>query len=48
MYHWTDQKIRVPAFYCMLGISLLQYMHRSLKSPGSGCRWKQLALVLAK
>src|SRR6266404_8053298 len=24
MYHWTDSKIRVHAFYCMLGISLLK------------------------
>ncbi len=28
MYHWTDSKIRVHAFYCMLGISLLHYVHR--------------------
>jgi len=27
MYHWTDSKIRVHAFYCMLGISLLHYVH---------------------
>jgi transposase len=27
MYHWTDSKIRVHAFYCMLGISLLNYLH---------------------
>ena len=27
MYHWTDSKIRIHAFYCMLGISLLQYIH---------------------
>ena len=26
MYHWTDSKIRIHAFYCMLGISLLQRM----------------------
>src|SRR6184192_70676 len=26
MYHWTDSKIRIHAFYCMLGISV---MHRS-------------------
>jgi hypothetical protein len=25
MHHWTDRKIRIHAFYCMLGISLLQY-----------------------
>ena len=28
MHHWTDSKIRIHAFYCMLGISLLQYLHR--------------------
>jgi len=27
MYHWTDSKIRVHAFYCMLGVSLLNYLH---------------------
>lgn len=26
MYHWTDSKIRIHAFYCMLGISLLHYL----------------------
>lgn len=28
MHHWTDSKIRVHAFYCLLGISLLRYVHR--------------------
>lgn len=28
MHHWTDRKIRIHAFYCMLGISLLNYVHR--------------------
>jgi transposase len=27
MYHWTDSKIRVHAFCCMLGISLINYLH---------------------
>ncbi len=31
MYHWTDSKIRVHAFYCMLGISLLGYLHSQAK-----------------
>ncbi len=26
MHHWTDRKIRIHAFYCMLRISLLQYV----------------------
>lgn len=28
MHHWTDSKIRIHAFYCMLGISLLNYLRR--------------------
>jgi len=28
MHHWTDRKIRIHAFYCMLGISLLQSVHK--------------------
>jgi len=32
MYHWTDQKIRVHAFYCMLGISLLQYIYKKAQA----------------
>lgn len=28
MHHWTDSKIRVHAFYCMLGMSLLQRLQR--------------------
>jgi transposase len=32
MYHWTDRKIRIHAFYCLLSISLLQYVHRQAKA----------------
>ena len=28
MYHWTDRKIRIHAFYCTLGISLLHFLHK--------------------
>jgi transposase len=28
MHHWIDRKIRIHAFYCMLGISLLHYPHK--------------------
>jgi len=31
MYHWTDSKIRVHAFCCMLGISLLNYLHSKVQ-----------------
>lgn len=32
MYHWTDRKIRIHAFCCMLGISLLQYVHQQARA----------------
>ena len=39
MYHWTDRKIRIHAFYCMLGISLLQHVHKQAQTA-----WAQLSL----
>ena len=42
MYHWTDQKIRVHAFYCMLGISLLQYVRRQAEPASPGLSIEQL------
>jgi hypothetical protein len=36
MHHWTDSKIRVHAFYCMLGTSLLQYVHRQAQAAWAG------------
>ena len=42
MYHWTDRKIRIHAFYCMLGISLLQYLHKQAQSAWSGISTEQL------
>jgi len=42
MYHWTDQKIRVHAFYCMLGISLLQYLRRQAEPAWPGLSTEQL------
>ena len=42
MYHWTDQKIRVHAFYCMLGISLLQYVRRQAQAVWPGLSTEQL------
>ena len=42
MYHWTDQKIRVHAFYCMLGISLLQYVRRQAEPAWPGLSIEQL------
>lgn len=42
MYHWTDRKIRIHAFYCMLGISLLQVVHRQAKTAWADLSVEQL------
>ncbi len=42
MYHWTDRKIRIHAFYCMLGISLLQYLHKQAQAAWNGISMDQL------
>ena len=42
MHHWTDSKIRVHAFYCMLGISLLQYVHREAEAAWPGLSMEHL------
>lgn len=42
MYHWTDSKIRVHAFYCMLGVSLLQYIHKQAQAAWAGLSMEQL------
>lgn len=42
MYHWTDSKIRVHAFYCMLGISLLQYIHKKTQTAWAGLSMEQM------
>ena len=42
MHHWTDSKIRMHAFYCMLGISLLQYVHKQAQAAWEGISVEQL------
>jgi len=42
MYHWTDRKIRIHAFYCMLGISLLQHLHKQAQGAWDGISTEQL------
>ncbi len=42
MYQWTDRKIRIHAFYCMLGISLLQHLHKQAQSAWNGISTEQL------
>jgi transposase len=42
MHHWTDRKIRIHAFYCMLGISLLQHLHKQAQAAWNGISMDQL------
>jgi len=42
MYHWTDHNIHVHAFYCMLGISLLQFLHKEAQSAWAGISMEEL------
>jgi transposase len=42
MHHWTDRKIRIHAFYCMLGISLLQYVYKQAQTAWDGISMEQL------
>ena len=48
MHHWTDSKIRIHAFYCMLGISLLQYVHRQSQAIWAGLSVEQLLEQLSQ
>jgi hypothetical protein len=38
----TARKIRIPAFYCMLGISLLRYVHQQAKAGWADLSVEQL------
>ncbi|RPJ26054.1 MAG: IS1634 family transposase [Planctomycetaceae bacterium] len=42
MHHWTDSKIRIHAFCCMLGISLLQSIHKQSRAVWPGLSMEQL------
>jgi transposase len=33
-YHWTDQKLRVHAFYCVLALTILSLMRRQMAKAG--------------
>jgi transposase len=48
MYHWTDRKIRIHAFYCLLGISLLQYVHKQAQAAWADLSVEQLLQELGQ
>jgi hypothetical protein len=42
MHHSTDRKIRIHAFYCMLGISLLHHVHKQAQAGWAALSIEQL------
>ena len=48
MHHRTDRKIRIHAFYCMLGISLLHYPHNQAQAGWAALSLEQLLEELAE
>ena len=47
MYHWTDSKIRVHAFYCVLALILGSVLHRRASQGGSSLSLQALLKTLA-
>jgi hypothetical protein len=47
MFHWTDQKIRVHAFYCVLALTIARLMHRQTANAGHPISVRELLATLA-
>jgi transposase len=47
MFHWTDQKIRVHAFYCVLALTVAHLMRRQATQAGAGMSVRELLRTLA-
>lgn len=47
MWHWTDQKIRVHAFYCVLALAVARLMRRQAAQAGYPMSVRQLLATLA-
>jgi transposase len=47
MFHWTDQKIRVHAFYCVLALTIARLMRRQAAQAGHPHSVRQLLTALA-
>jgi transposase len=48
MYHWTDQKIRVHAFYCVLALTAARLMVREAERAGMHMSVRELLGTLAE
>jgi transposase len=47
MFHWTEQKIRVHAFYCVLALTIAHLMRRQAAQAGLGLSVRELLHTLA-
>jgi hypothetical protein len=47
MRHWTDSKIRVHAFYCVLAVSIAHLMRRQADQAGLHLSVRELLSTLA-
>ncbi len=47
MHHWTDQKIRVHAFYCVLALAIAHLMRREARNAGLPMSVRELLRTLA-
>lgn len=47
MFHWTDQKVRVHVFYCVLALAIAQLMRREAARAGMSMSVRELLRTLA-
>jgi hypothetical protein len=47
MFHWTEQKIRVHAFYCVLALTIAHLMRRHVARAGLDLSVRELLHTLA-
>ena len=47
MFHWTDQKIRVHVFYCVLALAIARLMQREAANAGTPMSARELLASLA-
>lgn len=48
MHHWTDQKIKVHVFYCVLALAVVQLMRREAEQAGIKMSVRELLRTLAQ
>ena len=48
MFHWTDDKIRVHVFYCVLALALARLMRREAAKAGLDMSVRELLAALGE